>query len=404
MSFKISFIQPSRNNLKYLKWSYESIRKNLSHKEHEICVADDFSDDGTTEWCKETATKDPHFKWIRNDGPTRLGHTILYDRLINEVATNDVVMIYHADMYACPNFDKYVEKHIKPGTVVSLTRIEPPLHPPGPEKITEDFKTEPEDFDEDKFLKWFNDSKLNRRDKTTEGIFAPWALYKSDFQSIGGHDILYAPQSKEDSDIFNRFQLNGYKFVQTWEGCVYHMTCRGSRYNPTLTEVGTESKEWLAQNEKSSRNFIRKWGHFVKHNDTMKPIVPPRYDVGFSVLNCDEYKVALLEPWCDTLYTEVNYSRYINVEQKNTKFDLKNKLKNYNTVQQTNDIIIEFDGDRLTNQSFEFFNMLQLMLEDSGAVGVMEYDMYKIKINKLQDYSKELINIDGQWYQNKLLK
>ena len=25
----ISFIQPSRNNLKYLKWSYNSIRKNL---------------------------------------------------------------------------------------------------------------------------------------------------------------------------------------------------------------------------------------------------------------------------------------------------------------------------------------------------------------------------------------
>ena len=33
---KISFIQPSRNNLKYLKWSYESIRKNLGY-EHEIC-------------------------------------------------------------------------------------------------------------------------------------------------------------------------------------------------------------------------------------------------------------------------------------------------------------------------------------------------------------------------------
>ena len=42
---------------------------------------------------------DPNFKAIRNDGPTRLGHTILYDRLINEVATNDIAMIYHADMY-----------------------------------------------------------------------------------------------------------------------------------------------------------------------------------------------------------------------------------------------------------------------------------------------------------------
>jgi glycosyltransferase involved in cell wall biosynthesis len=399
---KISFIQPSRNNLKYLKWSYEAIRKNLSHKDHEICVADDFSNDGTLDWCKETAQKDPNFKFIRNDGPTRLGHTILYDRLINEVATNDVVMIYHADMYACPNFDKYVEKYIQPGTIVSLTRIEPPLHPPGPEKIVQAFGTEPEDFNEAGFLKWFNDTKLTRKDKTTEGIFAPWAIYKKDFQSIGGHDPLYAPQSKEDSDIFNRFLLNEYKFIQTWEGCAYHMTCRGSRYNPTLTTVGKESDEWLAQNNRSARNFIRKWGHFVKHNDTMKPIVPKRYDVGFVVKNCDAYKLALLEPWCDTIYTDVPYEQYINVEQKNTKFDLYKKLKRCEDPK-VNDVILEFDSNKLTNESFEFFNMLQMMLEDSGQIGDAEFDIFKLKIKNLKDYSKGLIDINDKWYITKLL-
>lgn len=398
----ISFIIPSRNNLKYLKWAYAALRKNLSHKQHEVCVADDFSNDGTSEWCAEISKTDPYFKFIRNDGPTRLGHTILYDRLINTVATNDVVMIYHADMYACPNFDKYVEKHIQPGTVVSLTRIEPPLHPPGPEKIVMDFATEPELFAEGNFLKWFNESKISRRDKTTEGIFAPWAIYKKDFQSIGGHDDLYAPQSKEDSDIFNRFLLNGYKFVQTWEGCVYHMTCRGSRYNPTLTTVGKESDEWLAQNNRSARNFIRKWGHFVKHNDTMKPIVPKRYDVGFVVVNCDEYKLMLLEPWCDTIYTDVPYERYINVEQKNTKFDLKKKLKGYDD-QKVNDIIVEFDGNKLTTQNFEFFNMLQLMLEDSGQIGQVEFDIFKLKVKNLKDYSKGLIDINDKWYLEKLV-
>jgi glycosyltransferase involved in cell wall biosynthesis len=399
---KISFIIPSRNNLKYLKWAYASLRKNLSHTQHEVCVADDFSDDGTADWCKQTAENDPHFKFIRNDGPTRLGHTILYDRLINEVATNDVVMIYHADMYACPNFDKHIEKYIQPGTVVSLTRIEPPLHPPGPEKIVMDFGTEPELFIEENFLKWFNESKINRRDKTTEGIFAPWALYKKDFQSIGGHDPLYAPQSKEDSDIFNRFQLNGYKFVQTWEGCVYHMTCRGSRYNPTLTTVGKESDEWLAQNNKSARNFIRKWGHFVKHTDTMKPIVPKRYDVGFVAINCDEYRLMLLEPWCDTIYTDVPYDRYIQAEQKNTKFNLKKKLKRYED-QKTNDVIVEFDASKLTTQNFEFFNMLQLMLEDSGVIGSVEFDIFKLKVNNLKDYGRGLIDINDKWYLEKLV-
>ena len=30
---------------------------------------------------------------------------------------------------------------------------------------------------------------LHRNDPgTTEGIFAPWAFYKKDFQEIGGHD------------------------------------------------------------------------------------------------------------------------------------------------------------------------------------------------------------------------
>ena len=42
----ISFIIPSRNNLRYLKWCYKSIRKNLGYI-HEICIADDASEDGT---------------------------------------------------------------------------------------------------------------------------------------------------------------------------------------------------------------------------------------------------------------------------------------------------------------------------------------------------------------------
>ena len=286
----ISFIQPSRNNLKYLKWSYNSIRKNLGYR-HEICWADDFSDDGTWEWMNTIAKVDKNVKIHRNDGPTRLGHTILYDTLVNEYATSDIVMIYHADMYALPGLDEEVDKYIKPGVVVSGTRIEPPLHPDGPEKLLEDYGIEPEEFDEQRLL---NEYESFKRGDTTEGIFAPWAIYKDDFQKIGGHDPLYAPQSKEDSDIFNRFVLAGYKLIQTWDGFVYHMTCRGSRFadgakrNPTgeVFMKNRETDEWLQQNNRSTRNFIRKWGHFVKHDSLMKPIIPPKYDIGFVVHNC----------------------------------------------------------------------------------------------------------------------
>ena len=150
------------------------------------------------------------------------------------------------------------------GKVVSATRIEPPLHPDGPEKILKDFGIEPEEFDEYGLMR-FLDEGVDYSKNPTYGIFAPWAIYKEDFQSIGGHDPLYAPQSKEDSDIFNRFILAGYETIQTWQGFVYHMTCRGSRFadgakrNPDgqVFMKGRESSEWLAQNLRSTRNFIR---------------------------------------------------------------------------------------------------------------------------------------------------
>ena len=255
---KISLIQPGRNNLKYLKWSYDSIRKNQGKHEVQICVADDASTDGTWDWCLEMMDKDPHFNAIKNEGPDRIGHTILYDRLVNEVAKHSVCMIYHADMYLMPGALDQIEHKLEDKTIVSLTRIEPPLHPDGPEKMLVDFGIEVEDFDMDKFNNWVNNEyKPKHNTLVTEGIFAPWCMYKEDFLAIGGHDELFAPQSKEDSDIFNRFVLNGYKVLQTWEGLVYHFTSRGSRFNKHAGgAAGKNSEEWLHTTTTNMKKFI----------------------------------------------------------------------------------------------------------------------------------------------------
>ena len=389
---KISFIQPSRNNLKYLKWSYDSIRKNQGSHEVEICVADDASTDGTWEWCKEMMDKDPNFKAILNDTGVRLGHTILYDRLINEVATKDIAMIYHADMYLAPGALDAIEKHIQKKVIVSLTRIEPPLHPRGPEKILRGYGVEPEEFTEDLFLNEL--PNLTQKNKTTEGVFAPWAFYRSDFQEIGGHDPLYAPQSKEDSDIFNRFQLNGVKFIQTWEGCVYHMTCRGSRRNTAdkATSIYEDSPEWLEQNMRSTRNFIRKWGHFVKHDTLMKPIIPPKYDVGIQLVNGNEHLLAALEPWCTSMYTDVNFESYCTKEQPNTLYPLLNKM--YGIEEDvTNDVLIRVDGKSINKFDIENIYEISSILKDSGEVGEFELGNLKINITQLKEYQDELIHL-----------
>jgi glycosyltransferase involved in cell wall biosynthesis len=411
---KISLIQPSRNNLKYLKWSYDSIRKNQGEHEVEICVADDFSDkDNTWEWCQEMMDKDPLFKAIRNEGPTRLGHTILYDRLVNEVATSDVCMIYHADMYLCPGALDSIEEHMysvaadgvsvqymkNPKTIVSLTRIEPPLHPPGPEKVLLDCGIEPEEFDEEMLLTQVE--RLKSSDKTTEGIFAPWAFWKSDFQEIGGHDPIFAPQSKEDTDIFNRFHLNGIKFIQTWEGFVYHMTCRGSRFadgatrnpNGEVFMKNRETDEWLKQNEKSTREFLRKWGHLCKHDALMKPIVSPKYDIGFIIKNCTPQLLEALEPWCSTIYTDLEeFVLYEMKEQPNTSFNLSDRLKGYDN-EKNNEILIEIDGHTFGNEDFNYIQLMSEILQDSSEIGRFELGNLTIEVVQLNTYENNLIKL-----------
>ena len=404
---KISLIQPSRNNLKYLKWSYDAIRKNQGNHTVQICVADDASTDGTWEWCQERMKSDEHFSAILNDTGKRQGHTILYDRLVNEVAEHDVCMIYHADMYLCPGALDAIEKHMyqtrtllsdppqerlvpNEKTIVSLTRIEPPLHPDGPEKILWDGGVEPEEFKEAELLS--NLAKFTQQDKTTEGIFAPWAFWKSDFQEIGGHDPLYAPQSKEDSDIFNRFHLNGVKFVQTWEGFVYHMTCRGSRRNTAdkATSIYQDSPEWLEQNKRSTRNFIRKWGHFVAHDALMKPIVPPKYDIGFKITNCSIELLEALEPWCSRMEIDLSedmINHYVSIEQSNTKFDLHKKIN----TGKSSEIVIEIDGMRFQQNEFNLMTQLSMIIQDSGEVGEFEIGNLKLIINKMTEYQNDLI-------------
>tara|TARA_R110002012_G_scaffold15562_5_gene61703 strand:+ start:6793 stop:8025 length:1233 start_codon:yes stop_codon:yes gene_type:complete len=407
---KISLIQPGRNNLKYLKWSYDSIRKNQGNHTVEICVADDFSNDGTWDWCQDMMKKDSNFKAIRNEGPNRLGHTILYDRLVNEVATHDICMIYHADMYLCAGAIDSIEWHLKENTIVSLTRIEPPLHPPGPEKILVDFGIEPEEFDENKLLQYMRDTKAERVNKTTEGIFAPWAFWKKDFEKIGGHDEIFAPQSKEDTDIFNRFHLNGIKFIQTWEGCVYHMTCRGSRFadgakrNPDgqVFMKNRETDEWLKQNEKSTREFIRKWGHFCKHDALMKPIVLPKYNIGLIVKNCNDQLLEALEPWCDRIYVDNDRMKYITIEQPKTSFDLNKRVHDIILVEDRyhDDILVKIDGNQFGNNDFRVIQTLPEILANDEQLWEailiepthFEIENLQVTIHSLETYENNLIH------------
>ena len=387
---KITFILPSRNNLEFLKLAYASIR-NLSYPHHCVLILDDASTDSTSEWIKSLGDK--NIIHYQNPGPERIGIVGMFDKGI-EMSNTDIIFAFHADMVACKDLDINIIKHLKPGTIVSATRVEPPLHPPGPEKITVDFGIEADQFN---FDKWYTESEKLKQDKTTEGIFAPWCMYKSDYLAIGGHDELFAPQSKEDSDLFNRFVLNGYQVIQSWDGLVYHFTSRGSRFNKHVGgAAGKNSDEWLYTTTKNGKEFIRKWGHFVKHDVLMKPIIPPKYDIGFIVSNCGLPHLEALEPWCSTIYIEDDMQLivpdYIQKEQSNTKFDLQERIKPYNNEKQNN-ILISFDASKLTNQNFQLLTQLPEIIKDSGELGTFILDIFTIDIIQMNEYQDKLIKL-----------
>ena len=241
----ISFIIPSYNNLKHLKNVYTSIKKH--EPEAELVLLDDGSTDGTWEWIQQQDC-------IKYRSEERIGHTILYDKGI-ELATNKIVGILHADMIVGPNYVKNLLKHLKPLTVVCGTRIEPPLHPEGKEKIIKDFGLDFDTLNIDAFEKYVLEAQDEFKDQTTKGMFAPWILYKEDFQSIGGHDPLFAPFPYEDSDIFQRWILAGYELIQSRDAFVYHLTCRGHRWNE---QVGKDDDYYKIVSQRAARNYLRK--------------------------------------------------------------------------------------------------------------------------------------------------
>ena len=382
---KITFVVPSRNNLEFLQLCYAGIRK--LNTVHEILVLDDASTDGTGEWL--SSLNDDAVQVYTNPGPERIGIVGMFDKGI-EMAKTDIICAYHADMVAGPDLDKHLLKHVKPGAVVTATRIEPPLHPPGPEKVVKNFGIEVTDFDMDEWLAWPNPSPVG---KVTEGIFAPWCMYKSDFEAIGGHDELFAPQSKEDSDLFNRMHLAGYKFVQTWDGIVYHFTSRGSRFNKhSGGGAGQNSEEWIYTTTKNGRNFIRKWGQFIEHDEYLKPIVTPKYNIGCYISNCTPQILHALEPWFDNVFVDVDYLQYIESEQANTIYDMTNRVHSIHS-ESSDDVIVRVDAAQMTQVDYDVLTQLpKILAEQLTSTG--EYKLagcLDIEVNKCETYEENLI-------------
>jgi glycosyltransferase involved in cell wall biosynthesis len=371
---KITYCIPSKNNLRYLKNSLSSIKKN-SKIDHDVLVFVDSDNDGTEEWLKKEGVK-----YIKNQDPDPKGIAYAYNRCI-DIAETEIVCMFHADMYMANGFDLNALKHLERKVVVSATRIEPPLHPEGKEKIVKNFGMYPEDFLEREFNDFVEQQKVENANKVTYGIFAPWMCYKSELIEIGLHDEIFHSYH-EDSDIFNRMILNGMKCVQSRDSFVYHLTCRGGQFQDGIEKITVDEK-FHAMKRSAQRNYLRKWGTWIKNDEYQHPIVPKVYDVAFKVKNCSLQYMEFLEPWCKTIYADTDtelVDRYISLEQPSSIVDLREKIKTYDS-EQDNRTTVEFDASSINNDRYSnFVCKIEEVLDQVTEEGIYEWDVFRITV------------------------
>jgi glycosyltransferase involved in cell wall biosynthesis len=379
---QVTLVIPSSNNLRHLKNAYTSIKKNAWHCK--IVMLDDGSTDGTTEWLN--GLSDDNITAVYRSSE-RVGHTILYDKGI-ELAETEIVGIMHADMILGPYYLENMLKHLQRETVVCATRVEPPLHPAGKEKIIRDFGTDFNNLNLDAFEAYVLEAQQDFKDQTTDGMFAPWIIYKEDFINMGGHDKLFAPFPYEDSDIFQRWMLHGYELIQSRDAFVYHLTCRGHRWTE---EIGKDDDYFKNASAKAARNYLRKWGSWIENDEYQRPILKPRYDIGIVVENCTPNLLLSLEPWFNNVYVDQSIiADYIEYEQPKTDLILEARVRSIEEPKQ-NDIVIYFDAKDEQVDLNIITNIQRLIQVEVDEIGTYEYGGFKIDVIALTDHIDKMM-------------
>ena len=395
----VTFVLPSYNTLNYTLMAYRSIRE--FYPSNEIIILDDGSNDGTVDYLEAQIKLDDNLRiWINTTGNI-LGHTITYDMGI-KMAKNTLVTIFHSDMICAKNYLENMLKHYKENTVICATRIEPAgIYPEGKEKILKPFGIEFHEFKKEEFTSFVSQEHIDSKDKTTNGIFAPWMISKEDFLAIGGHDAKsFAPYPEEDADLFLRFHIAGYKLIQSRDSLCWHWISRGHR-SWAKNGVGKDDNMFQFYQNRARRNYIRKWHKWMIFDNNHHPIAHPVYNIGFVLTDItSEDFLHFIEPWATNIFVDnmICAERYIAKEQPTTKIDLKTRIYNHGYIEQiNNDILLSFSQkDFISNPKWH--PQIITTMSDIIADGVednaeMELGIFKLKTKIVKDISKSLIKV-----------
>lgn len=238
--FRFSILIPTWNNLPYLKFCVDSLRKN-SRFNNQIIVFVNEGKDGTPDWLKSQEDIDMlHDK--ENKG-------VCY--AVNACRTlvkSDYIVYMNDDMYACPDWDFELQQEIEKLKTdyfyLSSTLIEPvKLNNPNYVAIIKDYGDNIETFKEDTLLKEYKNLKKANWQGSS---WPPSVVHKKIWDLVGGFSIEFTPGMYSDPDFSMKLWRSGVRvFMGVGKSKVYHF--------------GAKSTKRVRKN-KGSDTFLKKWG------------------------------------------------------------------------------------------------------------------------------------------------
>jgi GT2 family glycosyltransferase len=351
--------------LEYTKLLLKSLKENLDSQDHEIIVFVDKDTDGTVDYLRSIKDQFVDLKIVTH----KLKGIVGYQRnsnLLVDLAKHDIVSYLQSDMVVSKHYDTEVIKALEENTILSSTRIEPPLHGPSDKTITKDFGLDPLDF---KFKEFVEFAETVKKEETTNYFFAPYTFHKETWKKIGGYDTVFR-RAREDSDFVQRCLHANINLKQTFTAVVYHFTCVSSRGKNWFNTQNQEAQRRVELQKIADgieiRRFLQKWGNFnhgdAKLNKLDIDLVLP--DTG----KLNPMFVVQIEPFFSRIWVQTEEQKSSLISIFSNQHDPANELLGFS--------LEDWDHDK------EFYN--QVDFDSIYKVGTP--DNYNIKVDV--DFSK----------------
>ncbi|HYG41080.1 MAG TPA: glycosyltransferase [Cytophagales bacterium] len=246
-SFTTSIIIPTWNNLPFIKLCVDSLKKN-SFYAHQIILHINDGSDGTLEWAKANNLDYTHSE-------ENVGICIACNAASSMAAT-DYIVYLNDDMYACPDWDKYlmdaIQHYGKNDFYFSATMIEPVYSGNKCTAPPFNFGDSPENFQEETLLKRYPEFI---RPDWSGSSWPPSIMHKTLWDMVGGFSIEFSPGMYSDPDLSMKLWMTG---------------CRNFRGigNSLFYHFMSKSTKRIKKND-GRKQFLKKWGIssslFYKH-------------------------------------------------------------------------------------------------------------------------------------------